>query len=92
VSEGRALDGLAAFVVIATASSAWTAGGTLLAYLWSPQAGVWVRAPDYDLTLPASTGQAWPAIYVPVANGRIDFKPNVVGAVTTTIYMVGASR
>jgi hypothetical protein len=92
VSEGRALDGLAGMFIIATASSAWTAGGTLNAYIWSPQAGVWVRAPDYDLTVPGSTGQAWGAFYIPVPQGRIDYKPAGVGAVTTTIYMVGATR
>lgn len=93
VTEGLSLSGLYAVAVVATASSAWTAGGTLYAYLWSPQAGAWVRAPDFDLSVPATTGNAWPAIYVPVNQGsRIDYKPNVVGAVTTTIYMIGATR
>lgn len=89
VTEGLSLSGVRAFNVVATASSAWTAGGTLNAYIWSAQAGAWVRAPDFDLTLPATTGQAWQAVFVPVNQGsRIDYKPSVVGAVTTTIYMV----
>jgi hypothetical protein len=90
VTEGRSLDGLSGLVVIATASSAWTAGGKLNAYIWSPQAAAWVRAPDFDLTVPAATGQAWAGFFIPVPNGRIDYKPAGVGAVTTTIYMIGA--
>lgn len=92
VTEGRSLDGLAGFTVALRSSGTSTAGGALLAYLWVQGAQAWVRAPDLDLTAQALTGQVWPGFVVTVPQGRIDYRPSGLGANTTTIYIIGASR
>jgi len=91
-TDGLSLDGIGAVsVILGTASNA-TAGGTLQAYVYNPESGNWNRVPDLDLTAIASTKQSWPAIYVPVSRGRVTWIPNGLGAVVTTVYIVGQAK
>ena len=76
-----------------TGTTTATAGGTLQAYLYNPDAAVWARAADLDLTATAVTSQTWPAIYVPVSRGRLYYNPNGIGSTTQpTIYLVGQPK
>jgi hypothetical protein len=91
-SQGLDLTNLGGVSVILKTASAATAGGTLQAYLYNPDADVWARAPDLDLTAIATTAQTWPALYVPVARGRLYYNPVGIGSVVTTVYLVGQTK
>lgn len=90
-TEGKSLAGVTGLRVMAVASGNMTAAGKLAAYLYSADAGRWVRAPSRDLTISAAaTNEAWPDISVAVSLGRIDYRPLGAGANNTLIYVTGS--
>ena len=91
-TEGLSLDGLSGVTVMLKTASNATAGGTLQCYVWNPEALAWYRVPDLDLTAIAATTQSWPGIWIPVSRGRVTWVPNGIGAVVTTVYMVGMQK
>ncbi len=89
-TEGKSLSKTTGFSVMATASANMTAGGQLQAYLYNSDAAQWVRSPDLDVTIAsAATNQAWSGFVVTVPKGRVDYRPSGIGAVNSSIYIVG---
>ena len=87
-TEGIALSGLSGVNVYVIASSAMTAGGTLLAYVLDPVTAAWYRDPDLDLTVSALTTQTWGGWQINGGAGRLAYVPSGVG-VAVTLYVVG---
>ena len=90
-TDGRSIAGAKGVSVAVVSTGAMTAGGTLAAWTYWPQASQWVRNPDLDLVAAAATNQTWTALVVPVPVGRIDYRPSALGANNTLIYISTSS-
>ena len=91
-TDGQPVGRTGVVSVFAKGSAAMTAGGKLEAYVYNADAAQWFRYPAADLTAVASTNQTWAPVDVSVPNGRVDFKPAGIGAITTTVYVVGQTQ
>jgi hypothetical protein len=88
-AAGLALVGIRGFTVHIETAGTMTAGGSLLAYLFNPESGHWVRAPDLDLTVTAVGSMSFAGFSVSGGTGRIQYVPSGVG-LASTIYIIGA--
>ena len=93
-TDGRSIAGAKGVSVAVVSTGAMTAGGTLAAWTYWPQASQgsqWVRTPDLDLTASAATNQSWSGLVVTVPVGRIDYRPSALGANNTLVYISTSS-
>jgi hypothetical protein len=94
--SGLSLAGLKGFAVTVelNGASPLDAGGTftattLVAYVYSPAAARWSRAPDLDLTVAAGlTAQSFFGFTVTSDMGRVAFVPGAIGQ-PTNVYISG---
>jgi len=102
-TDGLLLDRLTGWDVLVQADSGQTlsGAGTLQAWVYDPIQLVWARAPDYDISVPASlasirnfyplAGSPGKGVPVIASQGRIGYTPNgvTISSGGVTIYITG---
>lgn len=84
-------------VVLSATGTTLSGAGTLQGYMYDPSIAVWVRAPDYDLSVTATTrGQAFASFSLVGSRGaRMKWIPSAVtfsaGTAGATVYQLGHS-
>lgn len=95
-TEGALLSGVSGFAVVIEAGASQTvAGGSLLAYVYNDVSGLWGRAPELDLSVPATATRvyAFSGFTVTAPRGRIAYVPSgvTISSGSATVYINAAS-